>query len=222
MIEVNRDQGIFMDRELRQLIKAVFESPQDELALEKLNARLEQNPAECAEYLEYCQLHGDLVFTIASENAEQQALHELGAATLFPAPRSGRQSISQSAKRSLLFLAGIAASLLVWFGWQSPQGEVVYQEGLRQPTIVASVVSAEDATWASKEYTPGESLRIGSRLELAKGIVKVNMPTGAELVLQGPCKLVLQSPERVVLQEGKVTAHVAEWATGFAVETASL
>jgi hypothetical protein len=214
-----------MDRELRQLIKAVFESPQDELALEKLNARLEQNPAECASYLEYCQLHGDLAFLIASENAEHQALNELGAATLSPAsgsPAPARKSNSRFANRTLLLLVGIAASLLVWFVWQSPQTEVVYQEGLRQPTIVASVVSAEDATWATQEFVPGESLRIGSRLELASGIVKVNMPTGAELVLQGPCKLVLQSPERVVLHEGKVTAHVAEWATGFAVETASL
>jgi hypothetical protein len=212
-----------MDRELRHLIKAVFESSHDESATEKLSARLEQNPGECHEYLEYCRLHGDLVFLIASENAEQQALHELGTATLSPVLPSERQSSGRSRRRQIAYwLTGIAASLLAWFGWQSQQEEVVYQEGLRQPTIVASVVSAEDATWATQEYAPGESLRIGSRLELDKGIVKVNMPTGAELVLQGPCKLLLQSPERVVLLEGKVTAHVAEWATGFAVETASL
>ena len=217
-----------MDRKLGKLISAAVNNPEDEQVLQELGTRLEQNPADREQYLEYCRLHGDLYFLIASENAEKNALNDLGFLALNPHPPMVRNRgrllspLNINRHRKVYSLLGIAASLVAVLSWYSLSKPVEYQEGMRQPTIVASIVSAEDAIWKQKKYSPGESLRIGSYLQLDSGIVKVNMPSGAELVLQGPCELQLLSPERVILREGKITAHVAEWASGFAVETSSL
>jgi hypothetical protein len=119
-------------------------------------------------------------------------------------------------------LLALAASLLAAMLWYHHTQPIEYQEGLRQPTIVASIVFTEDVVWKQRQFLPGESLRLGTRLQFERGVVKVNMPPGAELVLQGPCDVVLQSPDQVLLHEGKVSAHVADWASGFAVQTSSL
>ncbi len=219
-----------MDREFGKLISAVLSNPEDEQVLLELSTRLENNPAEREQYLEYCRLHGDLYFLISSENAEKNALDDLGVMELNPSPIQHSSALEQGRRpdncgqnyRFIKSLFGIAASLIAVLTWYSLSKPVLSQEGLREPTIVANIVSTEDAIWVEKGFLPGESLRLGSQLQLVSGIVKVNMPTGAELVLQGPCDLLLKSPERVLLRDGKVSAHVAEWASGFAVETASL
>jgi hypothetical protein len=213
-----------MDREFGKLVNAALSNPEDGKVHEELSARLESNPAERAQYLEYCRLHGDLYFLIASENAEKVALDDLGALALQPTSTTpSRMKSGQLPKGRVAYgLVALAASLLAVMVWYREAKPVVYQEGLRQPTIVASIVFADDVVWKKNEYSPGESLRLGTRLQIESGVVKVNMPPGAELVLQGPCDVVLESPDRVVLHEGKVSAHVAEWASGFAVETSSL
>ena len=119
---------------------------------------------------------------------------------------------------SVLAVAASVAVAVGWYALSRPEN-MSLQEGLRQPTIVAQVVSAKDVVSEGFQFHEGNSCREGSRLRFSEGVVKVNLPSGAEMVLQGPCDVLLAAPERVRLFEGRLTARVAAWATDFEVET---
>lgn len=215
-----------MDPEFEKLVNSLLENPRDGEILQALGARLEASPAECQDFLDHCRLHSDLYFLVRSDGAEQRALDDLGAAVLVPSSERQVHHSDRSSRlrnhKGLLGLLAMAASLAIVVGWYFYSFRWQYQEGLRQPTIVATIVSTEEPVWNDGRVEPGQSLRVGSQLHLQAGLVKINMPTGAELLLQGPCNVLLKAPDRVQLREGRLTAHVAEWASGFAVETSSL
>lgn len=219
-----------MNQELGRLIRAMMRSPRDERALEDLDQHLREHPADYQQYLEYCRLHGDLYFLVRSQDAERRTLDQLGTSCLMPLPAPGDladvvnapASAANGARRKNVFrLLCLAASVAVAFGWYSYFNRWQLRQALRQPTIVANIVSVENAVWNGSHCTVGQSLRIGTELRLAGGLIKVNMPTGAELLLQGPCDVFFEAPDHVFLKEGKLTAHVAQWANGFEVETSS-
>lgn len=211
-----------MSRSFDELVGRVFENPRDEDLVQELSERLEANADECREYFEHSRLQGDLYFVAKSEAAERKALDDLGAAELAPPTLKGPQFSKRRYHPKFLSFLALAASLAGVVGWFGMHRGGSVQEGLRQPTIVATVVSAEDAVWSDGNYFAGQALRAGRSLELKEGIAKVNLPIGVELVLQAPCKVQLQSPEHVFVEEGKLTARVATWTSNFLVETSSL
>ncbi|MCA9233901.1 MAG: hypothetical protein KDA44_00420 [Planctomycetales bacterium] len=217
-----------MNSQLDKLIERVFQDPGDEAALQELSVRLAEHPDEREAYLQYCRVHCDLAYLASADGAERRALGNIASRALSPGtdapePLNGPKS-SVKRNRGVWFLFALAASVAIAFPWLRGGNRPSPQVGLRQPTIVASLVSAEDAIWQNnvKSYADGESLRIGSHIRLQRGLVKVNTPTGAELLIEGPCDVVLEAPDRVVLHEGKLTARMADWASGFTVETQSL
>jgi hypothetical protein len=240
----NKPMDKKFDKKFIELIGAAFEQPRDEEFHRELSARLEDDPEACAAFLAHFSLHGDLYYFLSGAKAEVRALDQVGIEAIRPLPKSSSPTttlgsttpetqlgvLAQSrfapfSKKSRSWwgmgLLAVAASLLFSATWPWYPATQRYQVGLREPTIVATIMSTDQAIWQGDSFSIGESLRTGSELRLRQGVVKVNMSTGAELLLQGPCHMLLDSPNRVRLRDGKVTARVAEWATGFAVETSS-
>ena len=59
----------------------------------------------------------------------------------------------------------------------------------------------------------------GGALTLTAGEAHVSMASGAEFVLNAPGALEFVSAKHVRLASGVLTAHVAQWGTGFTVDT---
>ena len=216
-----------LDPVFEELLCSAMKQPRDESVLRQLSQRLEANPEEADYFLDYCRLHGDLHYLISSERAEQRTLDSLGSSALTPVGPSAGAATLPTRRRPfgrLMSALTIAASVAVVFGWYALSGPkgMSLQEGLRQPTIVAQLVSAKDVVTDGLQFRAGNSYREGSCLRFSEGVVKVNLPSGAEMVLQGPCDVMLEAPDRVRLFEGRLTARVAAWATDFEVETDSL
>ena len=89
------------------------------------------------------------------------------------------------------------------------------------PIYIAQLSRATDCTWADGVTAPsaGESLAIGQRLTLNKGVAEIAMSNGTALLLEGPATLDLRSPKRIGLTTGTLTVKVSKEAIGFSVWT---
>ena len=131
-------------------------------------------------------------------------------------------SLSKKVKYWLAICATCGALIVGWNLYPRPQqgpDRVQALEGIRMPVIVATLQSEEGADWREVAYHEGAELREGSRLNFANGLVKVNLPSGVELLLQGPCDVVIHSPNQIRLREGRLSVRAAEWASEFVIET---
>ena len=215
------------DESIETLIARLIEEPADEQTLAALSLRLEANPVDRQYYFDYCQLHADLVYLASADGAESRALDAVANVAFRPSesgsttPAAADPTDSNLWRRGLIAIAAVAASVAIVFAWQRHGGDGCIV-ALRQPTIVGSLTSGKDAIWDGEEYRDGAEFRVGSELRLKSGLAKIGTPTGAEIVIEGPCDLVLNAPENVLLRRGKLTARVAEWSAAFAVETPSL
>lgn len=206
----------------------------DEQAMAELSQLLQSNPQDRRDYLDYCRVHCDLAYLSSALGAEQRALDALASKTLGPAaegaqpPRGPHSPMAKS--RVKWGLLALAASIVLVFAWQfiapsdvDSQGDALLADtGWREPTIVASVAAADNVTWVGQEYAAGDAVRLGGQVKLAGGLLKLNTPSGAELLLEGPCDVKFDAPRSVQLQRGKLTARLADWATGYSVSTESL
>jgi len=84
------------------------------------------------------------------------------------------------------------------------------------------VVECTAAVWVSPDtvFDPGDAVRVGERLELAAGDVRIDLASGASMRLTGPAILAIESPMLVSLTMGRVrvTASTPE-SKGFTIRT---
>ena len=135
---------------------------------------------------------------------------------------------SRLARRSLA-VAAICACLFVavgtWFlrgtPWADSSPSYVaprITHLLRPSRPVASVVAVHQAVWGEgSDVRVGQTIEENARMVLLSGRAQLSMTCGADIVLQGPCEVTLLSHDLARLDSGTLTAHSAEWATGFAV-----
>lgn len=131
---------------------------------------------------------------------------------------------------------GIAAVIglvatLVWHSAtpeQTPSDPVVVEDRprLRDTPVagdvrvrVARVVAALDAQWADgRSVQPGASV-YDQPIELASGIIEMELTNGVTLTLEAPARLVPASDMLVTLDRGKLVGQVPVQAHGFTVRT---
>ncbi|QOV90938.1 FecR domain-containing protein [Humisphaera borealis] len=111
-------------------------------------------------------------------------------------------------------LAGVAALIVVG------TATIAILLGAR-PAVVATLESATNATWnaGSARFYPGERLREGAVLDLAKGSISLKFLNGVEVSLKGPSRIDVTSAEAVEMRSGWLRAHVPAQAVGFTVRT---
>lgn len=107
---------------------------------------------------------------------------------------------------------GLAAAVVILLG-------VMSFTWISQPKVIATIVSAEDATWRSSLPTETGSELTAGRLKLASGIATLRFRSGAEMMLEAPAVVSLKTPMRAAMNSGVAILQVPESAVGFVLET---
>ncbi|MBX3433663.1 MAG: FecR domain-containing protein [Pirellulales bacterium] len=189
--------------------------------------------------VEFTSLHAALASQVASARALSVALANMfadpspldsSARIVSLARPAGLLVFSRRAARTAgwrAIVAGVAA-IVGWIAWSNlfhaPAPPGVHQATMlvleRPGQPVACIVKETNAVWLHRPDTT--TLKQGQRIDLQSGVAQLSLASGADIVMHAPCNVTLLSDNRVRLAAGEVTARVAEWATGFVVETNSL
>lgn len=86
-----------------------------------------------------------------------------------------------------------------------------------EPVYIASVTAARDATWADGQAVDLHTPIYNRPLELASGIVELEMTNGVVLTIEGPARLIPDTQMRVALERGRLVSRVPDTAHGFTV-----
>ena len=84
---------------------------------------------------------------------------------------------------------------------------------------LGTVLQLKDAVWSSPGgLTPGSRFPAGT-LALASGVAQVELDSGTDIIMQGPCELQVLSVDSAQLLLGSVVVQVAELSDSFALNT---
>lgn len=109
-------------------------------------------------------------------------------------------------------IATLLAALLLCLG-------VLAAAYAKRPQMIATLTSAEHASWESTLPTEvGSDLGRGT-LRLSSGIATIRMRSGAELTLEAPAELTLKDAMHTRLLSGSMVVDAPPSAKGFVVET---
>ena len=211
------------DAELKSLIADCIAGSISREQHQALQEALRADPNARATYRELVDLESSLR-TWASEDAP--------AVSRTPAVRLSFVSDGQRGSRlrrpvyaSLAVAASIA--MIVAAGWlwlhrpdQPVNTALVPKNGSARITAqLGTVLQLKDAVWNS----PG-GLTAGSRfpagtLTLASGVAQVQLDSGTDIIMQGPCELQVHSVDSAQLLLGSVVVQVTELSDSFALKT---
>jgi hypothetical protein len=122
--------------------------------------------------------------------------------------------------RLVLGIGAMAATLiLVFLAWlfapklDSPPQPIA-------PPVVAKISRSIGAQWDRADIAtmPGTQLT-ASNINLIRGLVQITFDSGAEVILQAPCRLELEGANQMYLQSGNLAAAVPKNAKGFTIRT---
>jgi hypothetical protein len=109
---------------------------------------------------------------------------------------------------AVLVLGGIVAFFLV------------KKAPLHKSGDLAEIIGGLAVKWAETPQGMGRGTRLGQgQRHLVEGIAEIQMASGAEVVLRGPCRFSLEGENQIHLTRGGLTARVPEQARGFKVST---
>jgi len=85
--------------------------------------------------------------------------------------------------------------------------------------FVARLTGSQQCQWVreSASIQPGDQLRDGQRLDLAKGFAEITFDSGAVVVLEGPASLDVNSAWSATLNRGTLKASLPPEAMGFSI-----
>lgn len=203
-----------LQKDIRELSLRALDGQLNDDEQARLNTLVESDDDACRLLLRYSMLDADLIFHVRSEAASARAT---GAERTRPRERS-RRGLPRMAALFALTAAVLAA---VWLGRRMAaapeQGQPLLAQ--RQPQPIASLTLAPDAVFEGRELAIGEAFLEGEELTLLEGEAHVSMSSGADFVLTSPGSVRFVSAKNVRLLRGVMTAQVAEWGTGFTVDT---
>lgn len=67
--------------------------------------------------------------------------------------------------------------------------------------------------------TKGQPLPVKTPIDFERGILELSFPSGAEVVLEGPCQFRLDEAETLTVSHGRLSVHAPPGAQGFRVNT---
>jgi anti-sigma factor RsiW len=89
------------------------------------------------------------------------------------------------------------------------------------PPIVATITESKDAQWANSSFPMETDTQLVALtdMHLKRGLVQITFDSGAEIILQAPCKFQLEEENQMFLQSGHLAAVVPRQAKGFTVRS---
>jgi len=194
-------------------IEALIQSHLDGLAhaadVERLSRILEEDGEARKIYLRLAHLHASLAgLAAAGAICENAALH----------PASNRAS---RAGRLAVPLAGSVLAGLLLFMWRGGPAQWSPAD-LPAAATIARLTDLKNCRWVSPqaEFSAGDRLAAGQRLELASGEARIEFDHGAIVVLSAPAIFDLVSAHETFLLLGQLQAEASTEAShGFCVRT---
>lgn len=119
----------------------------------------------------------------------------------------------------------VALVAIVFMAWLIPlirtnQSEPTAPAAQMKPALVATLIKAKNARWASDALSTAVNTRLAvGSLHLKEGLAEILLDDGAVVLLQAPCELNLESAGRMALVSGAISATVPPRGVGFEVET---
>jgi hypothetical protein len=180
---------------LNLLLHALFEESLVEEERAELNDVLAASAPARARYRRAAALHSALVRRAAAPSYFESP------APAKVAPFRSRRLVAAVAAIALL---GSAAAL--------------FQTRTRGP--VATVMEARNVSWAEGSPSPASGrVPVSVPVEFTRGFVKLGFPSGASVVLEGPCRFRLDEKEALAVSHGRVSVHTPDGAEGFRIDT---
>jgi ferric-dicitrate binding protein FerR (iron transport regulator) len=206
-----------LQKDIRELSLKALDGQLSDDEQARLNSLVESEDDACRLLLQYSMLDADLIFHTRSEVASDRAA---GAERSAPAERSRRMA----PRMASLFALAAAVLVAVWLGGRPAdipqQAQLLLAQ--RQPQPIASLTLAPGAKFQGRQLAVGGAFLDGEELTLLEGEAHVSMSSGADFVLKSPGSLRFVSAKHVRLLRGVMTAQVAEWGTGFTVDTETM
>jgi hypothetical protein len=206
-----------LQKDIRELSLKALDGQLSDDEQARLNSLVESEDDACRLLLQYSMLDADLIFHARSEAA---GVHPAGV------ERVGSDARQRNRAGGMAALFALAAAVLVavWLGNRpanvpQPANPLLAQ---RQPQPIASLTLAPNAVFQGRELAVGEAFLEGEELTLLEGEAHVSMSSGADFILKSPGSLRFVSAKHVRLLRGVMTAQVAEWGTGFTVDTETM
>jgi hypothetical protein len=85
---------------------------------------------------------------------------------------------------------------------------------------LATVMDAQGVSWAEGSPSPASGrLPVSVPVEFTRGFMKLGFPSGASVVLEGPCRFRLDEKEALSVSHGRVSVHTPDGAEGFRIDT---
>jgi hypothetical protein len=200
--------------EFERLLSQLSDGQLGDGDLRRLGDLLELDAVLRRQYLDYCQMHALLrsehglltSWTAHARDLTEDQVTTRGGNWLMP-----RRSLRWAAAACIAVSVGIATLIADWS---------------RPPLRGAELAVLTKAVGARFAYgIDGESATVdGAQLrqgvyELIGGLVEIEYPSGAVLVLRAPATFDLVDEACVRLEDGQLAAHVPESAIGFRIET---
>ncbi|WP_035604506.1 discoidin domain-containing protein [Haloferula sp. BvORR071] len=184
---------------LELLLHALFEEALDEAGRAELNELLLASADARARYRRATALHSALLRKAAHPSYFGAPVEASAEARLVPF-RRGRW-LAAAAGVALL---GSAAAIFM----TRPRGPV------------ANVLEAQDVAWTEGSPSPASGrVPVATPLEFTRGFVKLGFPSGASVVLEGPCRFRLDEKEALSVIHGRASIHTPKGAQGFRIDT---
>lgn len=144
-------------------------------------------------------------------------------------PSAGRQASTWrkwTGRGAAAVMAVMAAIAGLWLpGWAKHVAQLpARQLDDRGADVIGLVAAVDSVVWmtADTDLQSGDCVRIGQKVEIAEGTLRIDCNNGARLQLSGPAVFEIESPLSAVLSMGRVrvTADTPE-SKGFTVRTRS-
>ncbi|MBN2577377.1 MAG: FecR domain-containing protein [Pirellulales bacterium] len=125
----------------------------------------------------------------------------------------------------LVSLTTVGLMLILLLIWFLPAPPATEPPGITPPAqYAAQITRMQHCVW-TKGSVPlqlGDDVPVGKSLELTAGILEITLETGAQILLEGPCRFELKSDQEGYLYEGRILARAeTKQAKGFIVSTSN-
>jgi hypothetical protein len=202
---------------------------------EWLDTRLQQSDADRATFIEICQ-QASLIAEVVSPAPTASAMQGQSAPPRDRSPilgflgdlfQAGADGVSRPLILSLLFTIALPCIvllvLMVHIGSQ-PATDVANQPLATDPAVTTSmarVARTHECVWEESVgvMSPGESLTVGRKLRLKRGLAEIHFADGAQVLVQGPAEFQVVAAGEAFLRTGVLSAYVPVAARGFTIRT---
>ncbi|MBN2579299.1 MAG: hypothetical protein JXB10_09935 [Pirellulales bacterium] len=197
---------------------------------EEQDARLQQVVAEDVTarriYLETMYFYGQLHWLYTHDEEASDRKHtSLGAILGYVnlavdwGSAAFSRGVNSPVLAALLILGLVLTLAVIWFLPAPPQAQL---PAPLSAEYAAQVTRMQNCVWVGENLPlkTGDNVPPGKALELTAGMLEITIDTGAQIILEGPCRFQMKSGQEGYLQEGRLLARAeTQQAKGLVVST---